>query len=180
MGRDLYSGLWPTFITEDFPLVSLETWAQRWRVANGFLQEPNQQPSLLFRCLVLSFSRCSQFRFLEDYLFSVFLSCAHSFSSISFPSACCGPPPNTFLQCFPFFSSSPNLPCLIGWDDQNLNNHCWHFWVPSLGVRFNPLGETEPWELTACRALSLVVCMFSTIGLTFCSVFEYFVILWLI
>lgn len=87
----------------------------------------------------------------------------------------------TLPYCFLFFGTSPNLPCLIDWDDQNLNNQCWHFWVPSLGVRLNPLGGTEPWELTACRALSLVVCMFSTTGLTICSVFEvFFVILWLI
>lgn len=117
---------------------------------------------------------CSQFRFMEHYIFSVFICCPHPLSSVLFPSACFGPPPNIFPQRFPFSSSSPNLPCLIGWDDQNLNNQCWHFWVSSLGVRLNPLGGTELWELTSCRTLSLVVGEFSTIGFTICSVFEGF------
>ena len=152
--------------------MSLENCTQQWRIAND-LQEVNR-PHLYLRALFWNFG-CAHNLDLWSIIYSlVFLSCPHLLPSVSFPSGCFGLPPNTFPQHFPFSSSSPNLLCLIGWDDQNLNNQCWHFWVPSLGVRLNLLGGTEPWELTACRALSLVVCMFSTIGLKICSVFEDF------
>lgn len=123
--------------------------------SNTFFHEPNNETPQIFRHLCWDLARAHNLD-LGSTIYSVLLSCTS----------------NTFSHCFPFFSSSPNFPCLTGWDDQNLNNQCWHYWVPSLGIMLNPLGGTEPWQLTSCRALSLVVCMFSTKGLTVCSVFE--------
>lgn len=157
MGRDLYSGLWPTLIQREFPTAVTGKLHTKMKHSNTFFQEPNNETPQIFRHLCWDLARAHNLD-LGSTIYSVLLSCTS----------------NTFSHCFPFFSSSPNFPCLTGWDDQNLNNQCWHYWVPSLGIMLNPLGGTEPWQLTSCRALSLVVCCSAPKGLQFAQFWSSF------